>query len=185
MKKDILEYDGWKLEDTTRAQTRQGESASLERDNNLDLCFVLYTSLTLGEESGRANKFRGSSEVGRTIDNSAEPLFSSSSSNSRSSASESPDSSNVSETWISSSSSGTGDGDGARLCLREAMNLVLEELGEHGLAVSALLCLSLSTTLTGRSGGYRGGWVQGSRFRNSRSGEWILSPKGARGFCGV
>ena len=164
---------GW-LENTTRVQVCYGENASPECDNGLDLGFLLYTILTFGEESGRANKFRGSSEVGRTTDISAESSSSSSSwSNSRSSASasESPDSSDISETWMSSSSSWIGEGDGARLHLLKAMSLVFEEFGEHELAVSALLCLSLSTTLTGRSGGYRGTWVRVLRFRISRSGE--------------
>ena len=178
MKEDIPERDDGqigdgRLEDTTRVQIRHDESASLERVNELVLSFLLYTGLTFGEESGRANKFRGSSEVGRTIDISTESSSSSSPwSNSRSSASasESLDSSDVSET-MSSPSLGTGEGDGARLHLLEAMSLVLEGFGEHELAVSALLCLSLSTTLNGRSGGYRGAWVRTLCFRISRSGE--------------
>ena len=138
------------------------------------LSFLLYTSLTLGEESGRASKFRGSSEVGRTIGISTESSSSSSSQSnqcSSASASESPDSSDVSGTSRSSSPPGTGEGDGARLYLLEAMSLALEDIGEHELAVSVLLCLSLSTTLTGRSGGCRGTWVRVSRFRISRSGK--------------
>ena len=155
-----------RLEDR-RARMCQGESASPERC--LGLGFLLRTNM--GEESGRANKFRGSSEVGKATDISAESSSSSSPlPNSHSSTSSSLDSSDVSETWTSSSSLGMGDGDGARLYLREAMSLVLEEVGEHELAVSALLCLSASTTLTGRSGGYRGTWAR-RRSRASRSGE--------------
>jgi len=106
MKEDIPERDGgqtgdgW-LEDTTRVQIRHDGSASLGRVNELVLGFLLYTGLIFGEESGRANKFRGSSEVGRTIGASAESSSSSppwSNSCSSASTSESLDSSDVSET---------------------------------------------------------------------------------------
>lgn len=125
----------------------QEDNARLDRGKGL--VFLLRTGLASGEESGRANRFRGSSEVGTT--NGSSPA-SSSESDSRPSASKSePDSSDVSGTESSSSPRGVGEGDGARPHLREAMSLVV---GEHELAVSALLSLSLLTTLIRRSGEY-------------------------------
>ena len=145
--------DSGQLEDTIKDRVYQGETTPLERGSGLGLSCLLYTSLILGEEPGRANKFNGSSEVGNVIDISIETSASSSSWSSSSGLLESSD---TSENRTPSSSLGTGDGDGARLYLREAMNVVLEEVGEHELAVSALLCLSLPITRTGQSGGYKG-----------------------------
>ena len=129
-----------------------GQEDNARLDRGKGLVFLLCTGLALGEESGRANRFRGSSEVGTT--NGSSPA-SSSESDSRPSASKSePNSSDVSGTESSSSPRGAGEGDGARPHLREAMSLVVEEVGEHELAVSALLSLSLLTTLMGRSEEY-------------------------------
>ena len=57
----------------------QGEFACLERGGGLSLDFLLYPNLILGEESGRASKFRGSSEVGKANDISTKSSPSSSS----------------------------------------------------------------------------------------------------------
>jgi len=101
-----------------RGPNDQGESNGVV----LGLGFLFRTSLSLGEESGRANRFRGSSEVGRTESSSSSP-----------SPSGSPDSSDVSE--IRPFPSICGEGDGARLHLLEAMSLVLKKLGS-----TSLLC---------------------------------------------
>ena len=125
----------WMEDVTLRDWLYRGESTSLERGNGPCSDFLLRTSP--GEESERANKFRGSFEVGKITDISAKSPSSSSSSSG--SASESPDTSDVSKAWTPLLSPSAGDDDGARLYLREATSLVPEEVEEHEQTVSTAL----------------------------------------------